>query len=333
MKTPGSWKNKGFYARLLLPVGMLYSAATAFRFKLKQPRKVPVPVICIGNLTAGGTGKTPTAAEIANLLKKGGYKPAFVSRGYGGSLCGVTVDPQKHTAGEVGDEPLLLAREAPVSINPDRFSAAQKAVKNGADVLIMDDGFQNPGLYKDLSFLIFDGAAGIGNGWPVPAGPLRENFAAGLKRAQAAVIIGEDRSNLIGRLKELPVFKAKIVSEPPTLTSDKVIAFAGIGRPEKFYDSLREHGIEPIKTFDFPDHHFYDRQELENLLRQAQAEKAELITTAKDFVKIPSQMQPHFKVLEIKIKWEDEDLLRQFIYERIRSLQKDVLPGSTTKTE
>ena len=201
MKTPGYWKNKGFYARLLLPVGMLYSAATAFRFKLKQPRKVPVPVICIGNLTAGGTGKTPTAAAIADLLKKGGYKPAFVSRGYGGSLCGVTVDPQKHTAGEVGDEPLLLAREAPVSINPDRFSAAQKAVKNGADVLIMDDGFQNPGLYKDLSFLIFDGAAGIGNGWPVPAGPLRENFAAGLKRAQAAVIIGEDRSNLIGRLK------------------------------------------------------------------------------------------------------------------------------------
>ena len=197
----------------------------------------------------------------------------------------------------------------------------------------MDDGFQNPGLYKDLSFLIFDGAAGIGNGWPVPAGPLRENFAAGLKRAQAAVIIGEDRSNLIGRGKELSVFKGKNVSEPPTLTSDKVIAFAGIGRPEKFYDSLREHGIEPIKTFDFPDHHFYDRQELENLLRQAQAEKAELITTAKDFVKIPSQMQPHFKVLEIKIKWEDEDLLRQFIYERIRSLQKDVLPGSTTKTE
>lgn len=319
MKTPGYWQKKGLYARLLLPAGILYSTATALRLKLKRPRKVSVPVICIGNLTAGGTGKTPTAAAIAALLKESGYKPAFVSRGYGGSLCGVTVDPQKHTAREVGDEPLLLAREAPVSINPDRFLAAQKATANGADVLIMDDGFQNPGLYKDLSFLIFDGAAGIGNGWPVPAGPLRENFAAGLKRAQAAVIIGEDRCNLSGRLKELPVFKAKIVSELPALTSDKVIAFAGIGRPEKFYNSLREHGIEPIKTFDFPDHHFYDRQELEELLRQARTEKAELITTAKDFVKIPPQMQSLFKVLEIKIDWEDKDALRRFVYERIRS--------------
>lgn len=317
MKTPAYWSKRGLTAGLLLPAGMLYSAATALRLKIKKPHKVSVPVICIGNLTAGGSGKTPTATAIATLLKNNGRNPAFVSRGYGGHLCGVMVDPKCHTAQDVGDEPLLLAREAPVSINPDRPQAALKAIDNGADILIMDDGFQNPGLHKDLSFLVFDGGSGIGNGWPVPAGPLRENFVAGVKRAQAAVIIGEDRHNLADKLENLPIFKATVVSELPALVSDKVIAFAGIGRPEKFYASLNQQGIKPIKTFDFPDHHFYSPQELENLLQQADAAKAELVTTAKDFVKIPPQMQPLFKVLEIKVKWENEDALRQFIFERI----------------
>ncbi len=317
MKTPNHWQNKGLCARLLLPAGMLYSAATSLRLKIKQPRKVSVPVICIGNLTAGGTGKTPTAAAMAELLRECGKKPAFVSRGYGGRLCGVMVDPKTHRASDVGDEPLLLAREAPVSINPDRFAAALKAIENGADALIMDDGFQNPGLFKDLSFLIFDGAFGIGNGLPVPAGPLRENFSAGIKRAQAAVIIGEDRHNLVEKIKDIPVFKARIVPELPALVSDKVIAFAGIGRPEKFYNSLREKGIEPVATADFPDHHFYTRQELEKLLEQARRQNAELITTAKDFVKIPPEMQPGFKVLEIKIEWEDKNKIRDFVAARL----------------
>ncbi len=320
MKTPDHWQNKGFYAKMLLPAGMLYAAATALRCKIKQPQKVSVPVICIGNLTAGGTGKTPTATAIADLLKQDKYKPAFVSRGYGGKLCGVMVNVRQHTAQEVGDEPLLLAREAPVSINPNRFLAAQKAIENGADILIMDDGFQNPGLYKDLSFLIFDGSVGIGNGWPVPAGPLRENFINGIKRAQAAVIIGEDRHRLADKLHGLPLFGAKIVSELPPYSFDRVVAFAGIGRPEKFYDSLRQHGLEPIKTINFPDHHFYSQQELTELLQLAQAENAKIITTAKDFVKIPPQMQPLFHVLEIKIKWDNEQALRQFIYDHLPQL-------------
>lgn len=317
MKTPAYWNKRGLLSAILLPAGLLYSAATSLRLKIKHPRKVSVPVICIGNLTAGGTGKTPTATAMAGLLRECGKKPAFVSRGYGGKLCGVMVDPKTHRASDVGDEPLLLAREAPVSINPDRFAAALKAIENGADALIMDDGFQNPGLFKDLSFLIFDGAFGIGNGLPVPAGPLRENVSTGLKRAQAAVIIGEDHHNLAEKIKDIPVFKARIVPELPALVSDKVIAFAGIGRPEKFYNSLREKGIEPVKTFDFPDHHFYTVQELENLLQEGQKAKAELITTAKDFVKIPPEMQPDFKVLEIKIEWKDKNKIRDFVAARL----------------
>ncbi len=316
MKTPAHWNKRSLLSAILLPIGMLYSAVTSLRLK-KHPRKVSVPVICIGNLTAGGTGKTPTATAMAGLLRECGKKPAFVSRGYGGKLCGVMVDPKRHRAADVGDEPLLLAREAPVSINSDRFAAALKAIENDADVLIMDDGFQNPGLFKDLSFLIFDGAFGIGNGLPVPAGPLRENFAIGLKRAQAVVIIGEDCHNLSEKIKEIPVFEARIVPELPTLVSDRVVAFAGIGRPEKFYNSLREKGIEPILTMDFPDHHFYTRQELEMLLQQARSQNAELITTAKDFVKIPPEMQPDFKVLEIKIEWEDKNKIRDFVAARL----------------
>ncbi len=313
MKTPSYWNKQSLPARLLLPVGKMYSAATALRLRLKQPQKANVPVICIGNLTAGGTGKTPVAAAMVTLLRQCGYNPAFVSRGYGGNLSGVIVDREKHTARQVGDEPLLLARQAPVSINPDRYRAAVRAVAEGADVIIMDDGFQNPGLYKDISLVVFDGEFGIGNGYPVPAGPLREELDNGLKRASAAVIIGNDRHHLSAKLQGLPIFYARMTAELPPLSGSRVIAFAGIGRPEKFYASLRENGIEPAETIDFPDHHNYSETELQDLIDRAWLTDAELITTAKDFVKIPSAMQHHFKVLEIKIAWDDEKELKRFI--------------------
>lgn len=318
MRTPIFWNKKNLIAKGLLPIGMLYSAATAFRLKTKKSHKVDLPVICIGNLTAGGTGKTPVAIAISELLQKQGYNSAFVSRGYGGKLSGVMVDPQIHSAKDVGDEPLLLARQAPVSINPNRYLAALEAQKNGANVIVMDDGFQNPSLHKDISFLVFDGGFGIGNEYPLPAGPLRENFSKGIKRASAAIIIGEDKHGIASRLNNLPVFKGKIVSKLPQLGSKKVIAFAGIGRPQKFYNSLSEYGLDLVDTIDFPDHHFYTSLELRNMVEQAETAGAELITTAKDFVKIPPEMQPRFKVLEIKIEWEDEEALEQFLLQKIK---------------
>lgn len=164
----------------------------------------------------------------------GRQNPFFVSRGYGGTLKNIMVDKERHTASEVGDEPLLLARRAPVIVNPDRVAGAQKALRSGAEVIVMDDGFQNPGLYKDLSFLVFDGGFGIGNGLSVPAGPLRENFAAGLKRAHAAIILGEDKHNLSAKIAGIPIFRGSVVPVRPEVSDTDAVAFAGIGRPENF---------------------------------------------------------------------------------------------------
>lgn len=319
MKTPAHWKHKNILAAALLPFGLLYAAATALRLKLKRPRAAARPIVCIGNLTAGGTGKTPTAVSVAKILKEQGLNPFFVSRGYGGSLSGVIVDRQLHSAAQTGDEPLLLAREAGVSVNADRFKAAQKATEAGADVLIMDDGFQNPGLKKDVSLLVFDGGFGVGNALPLPAGPLRENFKAGLKRADAAVIIGDDATGLRGRLGSLPIFNGKMRALPLDDTQTPAIAFAGIGRPEKFYNSLRELGVTIVKTFDFPDHHAYREKELHNLIDLAWKEDAQLITTAKDFVKIPRDLQHHFKVLEIEIEWQDKKALADFLKDKLKN--------------
>lgn len=319
MKTPAHWKHKNITALALLPAGWLYAAATALRLKLKKPRAAGCPVVCIGNLTAGGTGKTPTAVSIAKILKEQGLNPFFVSRGYGGKLSGVIVDTQQHTAQQVGDEPLLLAREAGVSVNADRFQAAQKALEAGADIIVMDDGFQNPGLKKDVSFLVFDGGFGVGNAWPLPAGPLRENFDAGLKRADAAIIIGNDTAGLKERLQNLPVFSGKMQALPLEDTQTPAIAFAGIGRPEKFYNSLKELGVRVTKTFDFPDHHYYTEKELRELIDLAWKEDAQLITTAKDFVKIPQELRHHFKVLEIEIEWQDKAALENFIRDKIKN--------------
>lgn len=313
MKTPTHWKNKNLISCALYPLGCLYGLATALRLKLHTPEKVTPKVICIGNLTAGGTGKTPTAVAVAELLQQRGHKPYFITRGYGGKLQNIIVDTDKHSAHEVGDEPLLLARQAPVVVNKNRYLAALKAEKNGADFIIMDDGFQNPSLYKDLSLIVIDGGFGFGNGFCIPAGPLREFLPQGLARASALAIIGEDRFNLARRYPRKQVFYGRMEPVSPPDSRKNVVAFAGIGRPEKFYQSLKKLGFNLLLTYDFPDHHFYEEKELQQLITTAQSLNAELYTTAKDFVKIPAALQKNFKVLEIKIVWSEPEKLADFL--------------------
>lgn len=313
MRTPNHWNSLNILSLLLWPAGCLYGLATAWRIRSGKPQKVNAKVICIGNLTAGGTGKTPVAISLASMLQKRGLSPCFVTRGYGGTLQDVLVEPQSHTACQVGDEPLLLARQAPVVVNKDRYQAACKAVNNGADYILMDDGFQNPGLHKDLSLLVVDGGFGLGNGMCIPAGPLREFKQNGLARADAVIIIGEDKFNLADKFHGLPVFKGKVVPVMPIQKTGKVVAFAGIGRPEKFYNSLQEVGFEVIATHDFPDHHFYTDEELKKLIEEAEKKDAQLYTTLKDIVKIPARIWPYFKTLDIAIEWENPDDLCEFL--------------------
>ncbi|MBO6282206.1 MAG: tetraacyldisaccharide 4'-kinase [Alphaproteobacteria bacterium] len=315
MKTPKYWQSNSLLSKILTPIGWLYGWATQLRLKLKQAPKADIPVICIGNITAGGTGKTPVSLSVAKMLATDMYHPFFLTRGYGGKLQNIMVNTKKHAAREVGDEPLLLAQQAPVVVNADRFEGAKLAVQEGADIAIMDDGFQNPSLHKDLSFLVFDGNYGIGNGKIIPAGPLRETFEDGIKRADALIILGKDKHNLAERCK-LPVFFGHTEALQTTVSGNRVLAFAGIGHPQKFYHTLSQLGFDIVETIDFPDHHFYSKEELENILQKAKEQNAEVYTTGKDFVKIPPSLQKYINVLEIAVVWDNPDELLKFIKEK-----------------
>ncbi len=316
MKTPSFWKNDNLISAVLSPIGMIYGAATALRFKLKKPYQAHVPVICIGNITAGGVGKTPVSMALAEMMQKQGKNPFFISRGYGGKLSGVLVDTQKHTAYDVGDEPMMLARIAPTIVCHDRAKAAQIAVENGADILIMDDGFQNPSLKKDVSFLVFNEETGIGNGRIIPSGPLRESLKSGFKRADAIIFIGENIAKILKKTDK-PVFMVRIKEENPKHQGD-VVAFAGIGYPLKFYHSLEKCGLKPLYTYDFGDHHFYEKDELKSILKKAHKKNLPVYTTSKDFVKIPADFQKRINVLHIKAIFEDASALMSFIQKHIK---------------
>lgn len=285
MKTPKFWAHNGICSRLLAPFGLVYGAVTQWRLRCGKPYHCGVKVICVGNITAGGVGKTPVALALAEQELAAGKKVFFVTRGYKGKLKNIVVDLAKHTPEETGDEARLLAQVAPTIIAPKRDIGAKMAVDMGAEVIIMDDGFQNPQLYKDESWLVFDGAVGIGNGKIIPAGPLRETLENGEKRADRVIIMGEDTTGLAARCR-LPVFYGRLEALPCEVPSRRVLAFAGIGHPEKFYRTLAEQGFEVVQTRNFPDHHAYTAADIEDLRRAAAASGLVLMTTEKDMVKL-----------------------------------------------
>jgi tetraacyldisaccharide 4'-kinase len=319
MRAPEFWLKDGPAARLLSPLGALYGLAGKLRRATVTPARLNIPVICVGNLTAGGTGKTPTALAIAALLAKAGKKPAFLTRGYGGRESGpLVVDPRRHDAESVGDEALLLTAAFPTIVAQDRPAGGALAVEQGADLLIMDDGFQNPALAKDFSLLVFDGGAGLGNGRLIPAGPLRESLAEGVARADLALIIGEDRTGLTRKLR-LPVLTARLIPDPTDIASLKdkrLFAFAGIGRPQKFFDSLTQSGLDLRGTAEFPDHHRFNPAELGDLRVKARAAGADLVTTAKDLVRLAAADRAGIQVLRVTLTPDDPaafaDAFRRF---------------------
>ncbi|MFA5120263.1 tetraacyldisaccharide 4'-kinase [Zavarzinia sp.] len=303
MKAPDFWAGPGdggWPARLLTPVSALWTHATRRRLARGPGFDPGIPVICVGNVTAGGTGKTPFAIEIARRLIAAGHRPAFLSRGHGGSAAGpLRVDGQG--AEVVGDEPLLLARAAPAWIARDRAAGARAIAASDADVIVMDDGFQNPSLRKSLSFLVLDAGAGLGNGRVIPAGPLREPWADARARADAVVIAGEGAASLPDP-GGLPVLHAAVRPlDGERFAGRRVFAFAGIGRPAKFYRSLTEVGAAVMATRDFADHHAYTPDEIRDVLAAAAAQHAVPVTTAKDFARLAPSLRPGIEVLEIAL--------------------------------
>ncbi|MGE0256152.1 MAG: tetraacyldisaccharide 4'-kinase [Alphaproteobacteria bacterium] len=308
MRRPEFWdRPPGLAAALLAPAGALWTAGGRIRQLAARPARAAVPVVCVGNVTVGGSGKTPVALSLARRLAA--LRPVFLTRGHGGRLAGpVAVDLARHAARDVGDEALLLARAATTVVARDRRAGAALAAHLGASVVIMDDGLQNPGLRKDLSLLVVDGEAGFGNGLVMPAGPLREPVGDGLARADAVVIVGEDRHGLAAMLGERrPLLRARIEATEAgaVVARRRVVAFAGIGRPEKFFATLRALGCDLVAAHPFADHHVFTPDEIMRLVEAAAARDALPVTTEKDWVRLPAEAQPMVTVLPVMLRWAD----------------------------
>ncbi|MEQ1608237.1 MAG: tetraacyldisaccharide 4'-kinase [Hyphomonadaceae bacterium] len=292
---------------LLTPLSMIYTWAGKRRIANATPEDVGVPVVCIGNLTLGGAGKTPVTAAARKYYLSKGLKAASLSRGYGGNMEGpLRVDPGVHAAGEVGDEPLMLAASGEAWISKDRPLGATSMKLDGVQIIVMDDGHQNPSLRKSLSIVVVDAANPIGNGHVFPKGPLREPVAEGLARADAVVLMGDGETPAALKNFSGVVLRARLVPLAP-LPPGRYIAFAGIGRPERFFDSLqKQEGVELAEGVPFPDHHAFTRSDIDYLMKLSKERVARLVTTDKDHVRLSPELKDHVLRASVEAKFEDE---------------------------
>ena len=324
MRPPEFWNHRDgreaapMIRALLSPLSWIYGWAAARRIETTESYNAGVPVICVGNATMGGTGKTPVAIYLLKSLQRMNIKVVGLSRGYGGTVKGPLPVQKHHTSADVGDEPLLLARHAPIWISAGKDDGARAAVSYGAKVIVMDDGHQNPDVEKTLSLLVVDAETGFGNGCVFPAGPLREKLPAALERADAIILMkpsadfdidDELTEQLKGKIV-IPAYLAPVGDAP----KGKLYAFAGIGRPNKFFDSLRRHGGDIVGEIPYADHYKYKDGDIEQLFILASELDAGLITTEKDYVRLPRGYRKGVQVWPVKVVFEDELTLRRVLH-------------------
>ena len=305
LRAPGFWQHDGLLPRMLSPFSAVTTAVTARRMA-RPGWRAPVPVICCGNVVVGGAGKTTVALDLGARLVARGRIVHFLLRGYGGAIRRPHRVAVGDTAEQVGDEAMLLAAVAPTWVGADRAACARGAVADGAQVLIMDDGLQNPSLHKDLSLLVVDGAVGFGNGRVLPAGPLREPLRAGAARAQATVLIGAGVSCVSGLLPP-PVLRSTLRPGPEIAAylDRPVLAFAGIARPGKFFTMLETAGVAVARALPFPDHHRFSPADLRRILGEAERLGAAPVTTPKDSVRLNPPVRARVGVVGVSLAWDE----------------------------
>ncbi|HEY0105506.1 MAG TPA: tetraacyldisaccharide 4'-kinase [Rhizomicrobium sp.] len=321
MRPPDFWTRADPVSQLvvglLTPLGWLYGWSVQYRATHALPYQAAAKVVCVGNLTAGGTGKTPIAIAVARALTARGARPVFLTRGYGGRIRGPAFVAADDRATHVGDEPLLLAAVAPVIISADRAAGARLAEEHGFDVIVMDDGHQNFSLHKDLSLVVVDAETGFGNNRVLPAGPLREPVGQGLKRADAVILSGSGSPVLAGFAG--PVVHARLVEDPHLLADGaRVVAFAGIGRPAKFFASLETLGVEIVDRRAYGDHHVYTQAEIARLKARARATKSVLVTTEKDFARLTPAEREGIVALPVRTEFAERDVFDRLLDSIVR---------------
>lgn len=327
MKAPDFWYPNNpraplpLLARVLMPLSGLYARVDNWKRQRAKSVRAPVPVICVGNLTVGGAGKTPIVLTLIDVLREQGLRPVVLTRGYGGVAIGPEqVDLRRHTAEDVGDEALLLAQAAPTIVSANRVAGARAAAELGADLIVMDDGFQNPSLIKDVSLLVVDGDVAFGNGRIFPLGPLRESPEQGCARADAIIVMGGPKKfRLEGVCRTKPTFRARLVPDANSVRALKgrsYFAFAGIGRPGKFFNTARAAGLDVRKTRSYPDHHPLDDETLDVLEKLAAPDDLALLTTAKDAVRLSPESRGGVHVLHVHAEVAAADKLMALIREK-----------------
>lgn len=311
---PSFWVERTFVSWLLYPASVLFQwLCYLISKRTVTPYNARACVICVGNVTLGGAGKTPVVIYLAQLLKRQGKKVVIVAKGYGGKIKKPTRVLPEHRAVDVGDEALLLAQHALTIVSYDRFEGVAYADSLEPHVILMDDGFQNPSVSKDVTLLVVDGSFGVGNGFLLPAGPMREQLDSACKRADMALWVGNSEAHILlqSHIKQfIPLLYVKIIPAYELSFGGKYIAFAGIGNPQKFFDTLREASVDVVDCVVFQDHHGYTSRDLDLLVRKAKDVGARLITTEKDFVKVDSSYHDVIDVFPITLEMNNSSLLR-----------------------
>ena len=314
LKAPKFWyqKENTYWSNSLYPLSLLFRFGTKIRSLISTKQQSPLPVICVGNIVVGGAGKTPVSLKIGKLLIKAGYRPHFISKGYAGLIKKSTLVQSWHSAASVGDESILLSEVAPTWIGIDRINSSKLAKKDGGDCLIMDDGFQNPTIQKDFSIIVINAAQEFGNKQVMPSGPLRESIKRGLSRTNLVIAIGEISNELKSTIpSNIPIMEAKfeINKENKSFKGQNITAFAGIAFPKKFFKSLEDQGGKIVKQISYPDHYIYTENDIFSLAETANKTKSILVSTQKDYVRIPKLYRSLVNTLEGEIIFKNEESL------------------------